>query len=777
MKKTVVVHIYNFIRMSHTEPSSFIQDDFDTIRNQLILVKQYGFPGTYALKYDALMNPQYQELLKEYLDENDEVGAWWEITEPMCRKAGVRFHDTRQEIEYDDRVDSAYSLGYEPEDRKRLVDVYMEDFYSVFGRYPGSIGSWVIDSVTLGYAREKYGVRAACICRDQIGVDGFTLWGGWPNGVYFPSKYNAYLPASTKENQMDIPVFRLLGPDPIYNFEANARHFLHGVCTLEPAWKPGRNPHFINWIFSGLTDEDVLGIGYAQVGQENNFLWENIRPGFDPQLAILERLLKEGKIRIETMSATAKWFSEQYELTPPLSYQASSDWTDGGLTAQWYAGVNYRFGLLGEDGKLRIRDLFIYREDYPCRYLNHRMKERKSTFDALPVLYPQPWGGAEDRPFIRLLDAAGAEPEGQIVYDALDDKNARARLLDGETCLAKFVMDQGGMTLEGGYRLHFDKLPVLKEVKGREICMEHEGYCYSMSVEKGNILFDAEGRLEIEPKEGVIRLVFGADPGEVKREKEVPFPVPRRSSSRPIPPMTPVAEPEDSVFAWGDTGCVELSSHDEGIIRYTLDGSEPDENAAMYEAPIVITDDTVVKACLFTSDGKVSETGSWAYYFGKKDIRLESPTRLDPRPVFCGNGFNDLLSSKRASTDYLDGRWLGSLDDMDILGEMEPEMVESIRIGFISHHRSGVIYPETVELYVGPDRDHLRLAQVFDMPHGPGKREIEKMDAVFSVNEKIGAFRVLSRQYERTPQWCTYRGTLGKFTMTDCLIVRPGKDE
>ena len=65
MKKTAIVHIYNFIRMSHSEPSRFLMDDFDTLRRILILVKQYGFPGTYALKYDALMEPRYQDLLKE----------------------------------------------------------------------------------------------------------------------------------------------------------------------------------------------------------------------------------------------------------------------------------------------------------------------------------------------------------------------------------------------------------------------------------------------------------------------------------------------------------------------------------------------------------------------------------------------------------------------------------------------------------------------------------------------------------------------------------------
>ena len=50
MKKTVIVNIYNFIRMSHSEPSKFVIDDFETIQNQLIVAKQFGLPATYALK-------------------------------------------------------------------------------------------------------------------------------------------------------------------------------------------------------------------------------------------------------------------------------------------------------------------------------------------------------------------------------------------------------------------------------------------------------------------------------------------------------------------------------------------------------------------------------------------------------------------------------------------------------------------------------------------------------------------------------------------------------
>ena len=771
MKKTAIVHIYNFIRMSHSEPSRFLFDDFDTIRRQLILVKQYGFPGTYALKYDALMEPRYQQLLKEYLDDSDEIGAWWEITEPLCRRAGVGFRDTRQELEYDDRVDSAYCLGYEPQERRRIVDAYMEDFYGIFGRYPASIGSWVLDAVTLEHARSRYGVKAACICRDQMGVDGFTLWGGWPNGVYFPSRDNGFVPASSEEMQLDIPVFRLLGPDPIYNFEADVRQsILGGVFTMETSWLPGRDPRFIGSYFDSMTKEDALGIQYVQIGQENNFLWENIQPGFEPQLKVLEELVKEGKVRVETMGATGQWFSRQYRLTPPASFQASSDWSGGGLAAQWYASVNYRLGLLAEEGHLRIRDLFEYREDYACRYLHSRIRERLSTFDALPVLWPQVWGGV-DRPYIRLVDKTGEEPVGKVIFDSPDEQTARARLMAGEKPVVQILMDQTGVTIQGGYGIKFDRLPVLREVCGREVRMEHNGFAYSFTVERGAV----EG-LTILPEDGVIRLCFGGDPGQVRKEEEVPVPALRRSASRPVPPMVPAAQPCDAVFPWGEERYVTLTSRDAGVIRYTLDGSEPEESSAIYREPICLRDDAVLKARLFTPDGAVSEPGVWTYRFARKDIHLESPTKLDHRPVFSGNGITDLLRQDRGTADYLDGRWRGSLEDIDITCQLESGRIDTISMGFLSHHRSGIVFPKSVELYTGPDREHLTLKEIITMPDGPGAREIERADAVFHVNEELGAFRMVARRHERMPQWCIYRGTTRVFTMTDCLIVRPEKD-
>lgn len=785
MKKHVIVNIYNFIRKSHEEPSRFIQDDFDTIRNQMQIAGQYGLPTTYALKYDALTDERYQALMREYADPCDEISAWWEITREMCEKAGVRFRGQVTE-EFDERVNSAYSIGYEPEERKKLVDAYMDEFFKVFGCYPKTIGSWVLDTVTLQYAAERYGIVGGATCRDQIGTDGFTLWGGYPNGIYYPSRMNENIPAQSLEHQLSVPVFRLLGPDPIYSFEQNLREDLNGmVFTLEPAWVTGRDKRWISWMFANLTEEDALGIGYAQVGQENNFLWENIEPGFAPQLEHISKLAKEGKLRVETMAASAEWFLKKYRITPPMTWQASNDWNEKhSLCTQWYASSCYRLSFLGEDSHLRIRDFFLYREQYPSRYLTKAMTSLKSTFDALPVLFPQLWTQeGQTRPFIRLLAADGTEPSGSIWFYAENDTSACAELRDAseKQLLARFTLHPDRLVLTGEYSLLFDRLPVFQKAENKQIQMEHEGFPYHFTVETGAIAKAGTDGVCIAPQDGCICLRLGkcADAANFYTEEyrhnpqELDAVTTHWKPAEFALPLAPVLSPAECIFPCGTCAEITLSAKQSGEIRFTMDGSIPTEDSPVYEKPISIQSDTVVSARLFLSDGRKSEVRRAFYQFVLTDIQLKSPTKFDPREVFNRNGVKGLLSPVRGTCDFLCGEWLGTLENLDVTGILPTEQqIEKIGMGFLSHHRSGIIFPEYIELFTGPDEEHLMLTDTLRLPCAPCEREIVKKDFFFSVNKKIRCFRIVAHRYAKMPAWCTYKGVPDVFTMADTLLVK-----
>ena len=113
------------------------------------------------------------------------------------------------------RADIGFATGYSPAEREKLADVYMEDFKKIFVYYPKSVGSWFTRRAypELSVYQISY-IVASCNCKDQYGTDGYTLWGGYWNQAYYPSKRNAYMPAQDEKDQIPVPIFRMLGERP-----------------------------------------------------------------------------------------------------------------------------------------------------------------------------------------------------------------------------------------------------------------------------------------------------------------------------------------------------------------------------------------------------------------------------------------------------------------------------------------------------------------------------------------------------------------------------------
>lgn len=801
MNKTTVVNIYNFVRRAHEEPGRFIQDDFDTIARQMELLKQLGLPSTYALKHDALLDPAYQRLFLEQTEEGDEIAAWWEITGELCRRAGVPFGGSRGEV-YDDRVGTAYSLGYTPEERRKLLDAYMKDFKEVFGYYPKTIGSWVIDIETFRYAREAYGVAGGALCRDQIGTDGFTLWGGYVNGAYYPSLKNEMVPAQTPEGQLDLPIFRLLGPDPVYSFEEGFQEGVSGVYSLEPSCVVGRQEGWVTWMFERLTEEDSIGMSYAQVGQENNFLWENIEPGFALQLQKLQKLSREGRLRIETMAETAEWFAGQYRMTPPSSFQASRDWDEErGLQTLWYCSKYYRVSFLKERETLFIRDWFLYREAYPSRYLEEPLRETGSVFDALPLVYGPAWKGQDADGKVRPRPAALLTDEkGNLLRGVEKDQKARFRAVsEGEMEVhwetaqgtVKIFLREAEMEIQGG-SLRFTCLPVWESIGEKQLRLRWQGFPYILEAAEGSLRQTADGQICLEAANGVLRLRMDCEETAAPQAKaaekdswrrldasgdmahQKPY-VPRylRMQSR-TDRQFPAASPR---FPGGDRAGIQgeeilVSIEGEGEIYYTLDGREPDRQSLRYQTPFAVCRDTEIRARSYREGFLESREAACRIFFGLPVEKIVSRGDFDPRPVFNRRGAWDLLDGRRGSLDYQDGRWLGTQEDLDVtLTLQESCLIETVRIGFLSHHRSGILYPACVELWIGEDAEKLEPAGRIELPDQPGKREIEKKDVVFSCGKQGSVLRIAAKNRKIQPDWACYHGLPGAFLMADSILL------
>lgn len=381
-----IVNIVNFIRLIEPRDSAVTKEVlYQTVVNQVALMKKYRLGGTFLLQYDALIDPRYQRLLKSLPKEQFEIGAWWELPQPLIEKAGIKW---RGKYAWDWHSDVGFSVGYMPEEREKIIDTYFADFKKIFGYYPKSVASWVIDAHSLDYMYDKYHIVASANCKDQVGTDGFTLWGGYWNQAYYPSRINAYMPAQHAENQLPVPVFRMLGSDPIRQYADGS-----SVTTLEPVYAhAGGNEQWINWFFQTFTNDPALGFNYTQAGQENSFTWEAMRKGLELQMPIIARLQQEGKIRVETLEQSGRWFRKNYALTPATTFAVTKDLGNSDQKTLWYDSRFYRTNLFWKQGHLRIVDIHLFNENVPDKYLNSVTKVNQSFFYTLPVVDGFQWG-------------------------------------------------------------------------------------------------------------------------------------------------------------------------------------------------------------------------------------------------------------------------------------------------------------------------------------------------------------------------------------------------
>jgi len=386
-----IVNIYNFVRNSDYRVANSEDVLYETTRQQIQLLKQAGLPATWALQYDALINPRYQKLFKEQLGSNDEIAAWWEIPRPLAEKAGLQW---RGRHEWDPTANIGFSPGYTPEERRKLVDIYMSDFKAIFGHYPRTAGSWYIDEITLAYMVKRYGIVASCNCKDQVGTDGYTLWGGYWNQAYYPSRLNAYMPAQTKAGQIDVPVFRMLGSDPIYQYGRSP-----GMSTLEPVYsKAGGSADWVASFMDNLIHQPSLAFAYTQAGQENSFGWEAMKTGLTLQVALLARQAKAGDIKVETLAQAGEWFHRHFPLTPPTAVVYLDDWKHENRKAVWYDSRFYRLNVLWQNGAFFIRDLHCFDENVVSATHDTALTTTSLAYETLPVMDGGLWSGSGANP-------------------------------------------------------------------------------------------------------------------------------------------------------------------------------------------------------------------------------------------------------------------------------------------------------------------------------------------------------------------------------------------
>jgi hypothetical protein len=516
-----IVNIINFIRQCEPRIEWITEDAlYEAVVEQTKIMKEHGLKGTFLLQYDALMDARYQKLLKGLPTEMFEIGAWWEIPQPLVENSGYRW---RGRFPWDWHADVGFATGYSPEERETLTDTYMADFKKIFGRYPKSVGSWFIDAHTLQYMHDRYGIVASCNCKDQIGTDGYTLWGGYWNQGYYPSRKNAYMPAQNAENQISVPLFRMLGSDPIHQYDSGLGTDRQRVISLEPVYeRGGGDAGWCRWYFDAFVGGASMGYAYTQVGQENSFTWKRMAKGYKIQMQILADLLKEGKVTVQTLGETGKWFKDKYKVTPPTSVTVLKDHSKKDQKTVWFNSRFYRANLFWDQGTMRFRDIHLFDESVASDYLIEPGASSQCFYYTLPVVDGFYWSSLETVAGLRLKSVGGLEIKGGV--PTVDDSTEGeltvrwpTRSPEGKIVVtfnerSVIISTAGGIKNNWLFELSHDTKAVLpfEKIEPKKLSSTFKSFHYSIIAKQG-LFANASGTgLQIIPEEDRIVLDFSS---------------------------------------------------------------------------------------------------------------------------------------------------------------------------------------------------------------------------------------------------------------------------
>lgn len=514
-----IINIINFIRQTDYRIENSDSLLYQTVEEQLNLINRYNLPATFLLQYDALIKPEYQQLLKSQLNQQSEIGGWFEITQPQVEDAGLEW---RGEHSWVSHANIAFSTGYTKDEREKLVDVYMEKFKEIFGEYPKSMGSWYIDAHTLNYMYEKYGIIASCNCKDQIGTDGYTLWGGYWNQAYYPSKLNGYMPAQSQEQQIPVPVFRMLGSDPIYQYDDGLGNDRQGVISLEPVYtQAGKNRAWVHYFFNAIVDQPCLAFNYAQAGQENSFTWDAMKDGLEMQIPIIDSLQRTQKIQVLTLAETGKWFKEKFSTTPATAVTVLNDIRNENNKTVWFNSRYYRANLLWKNQDFSFRDIHLFDERFKSQYVDKPGESSQFFFYTLPMVDGYMWSTPEDRAgmqivqhsasgekkIVRLNPPTITEPDTKtLVVTCTDVENHSFKMTFTESDF-EITCDTNDKDFRWSLDLHTasSELP-FKEIEGQNIMAEFQGFKYVIRCLDGKPEISGDCALRISPVQNRIKI-------------------------------------------------------------------------------------------------------------------------------------------------------------------------------------------------------------------------------------------------------------------------------
>ena len=216
---------------------------------------------------------------------------------------------------------------------------------------------------------------------------------------------------------------------------------------------------------------------------------------------------------------------------------------------------------------------------------------------------------------------------------------------------------------------------------------------------------------------------------------------------RLAPPVTKAL----SVF-FQQSACVQFEFRMQGaVIRYTINGDEPNEYSTIYKEPICINSTVIIKAKSFSTGFLPSSSVSVQCI--KTTGAIRSIEGTNPESQYNKGGLKRLFDLQPGGLGPGDG-WLGFRKDTIewVIHFSKKQKTGKIHIGLMRSQGSWIFYPEIIELIFFNGKS---IGQkMFTADPAPDEKNIFS----FPVKKKISGLIVRIQNYSTLPEWHPGKG-------------------
>jgi len=335
----------------------------EVLQEQLDFLTQQQLSAFFTLRWDVLTDPEFIEIIKQANSELFSWGVFLEITPGLASAAEVEYAGNPENWY---QAQHAYTLGYLPADREKLVDTIMAKYEEVFDEYPPLTTSWIIDTPALNYLHDDYGVGVHQITREQWGTDSYTIYGGPPHYPYPASRNWALMPDYTATDPT--LVVRQTLTDPVWNYGDTQSRFTSQPNDFSQDGKGFE--YFEKLLNQALFEQPDNQIGFALLGLENSMA-DKYQQLFQQQLELVADYQQQGKVVVPDLVV----LQQTWENTSLTAYQGHDFVKDTSSQAIWVTGQNYRVRIIKKDNQVCIDDVRLFSNQLQDYYTDHQAQD------------------------------------------------------------------------------------------------------------------------------------------------------------------------------------------------------------------------------------------------------------------------------------------------------------------------------------------------------------------------------------------------------------------